>query len=93
MSKTKEIEPLSVSFNQGVRAVVQTKLREQSQETDDDVVAGLEAHIATFEKENPDLVKELDLLGIEIDEYETVLANSDPQVILTTNSTLPHDVE
>ena len=93
MSKTKEIEPLSVSFNQGVRAVVQTEKREQSQKTDDNVVAGLESQIATFEKENPDFVKELDLLGFEIDEYEMVLANSDPQVIFTTNSTLPHDVE
>ena len=93
MPKTKEIEPLNVSFNQGVRAVVQTKMRKTSQETDGDVVAGLEAHIAAFETDNPDFVKELDLLGFEIDEYETVLANSDPQVIVSTNTTLPHDVE
>ena len=93
MPKTKEIEPLNVSFNQGVRAVVQTKMRKQSQETDGDVVAGLESHIAAFEKENPDLVKELDLLGFEIDEYEAALASYEPQLILTTNTTLPHDVE
>ena len=93
MPKTKEIEPLNVSFDQGVRAVVQTKMPRQPEETDDSVVAGQESRIAAFEKENPDFVKELDLLGFEIDEYETVLANSDPQVILSTNTTLPHDVE
>ena len=93
MPKTKEIEPLNVSFNQGVRAVVQTTMRKESQETDGDVVAGLEARIAAFETDNPDFVKELDLLGFEIEEYETVLANSDPQVVVSTNTTLPHDVE
>ena len=93
MPKTKEIEPLNVSFNQGVRAVVQTEVRGQSEVPDDDVVARLESHITAFEKENPDFVKELDLLGFEIDEYETVIANCEPQVVVNTNSTLPHDVE
>ena len=93
MPKTKEIDPLNVSFNQGVKAVVQTKMRRQPEEPDDDVVAGLESHIAAFEKENPDFVKDLDLLGFEIDEYEAVLANSEPQVTVDTNTTLSHDVE
>ena len=65
MPKTKEIEPLNVSFNQGVRAVVQTKMRKQSQETDGDVVAGLESHIAAFEKENPDLVRNSTYWGLK----------------------------
>ena len=86
MPKTKEIEPLNVSFNQGVRG---SRFRTKMSKTVSggpmvDVVAGLESHIAAFEKENPNFVKELDLLGFEIDEYEKALASSEPQVTLTT---------
>ena len=56
----------------------------QSDETASDLASAIE----TFERENPELVKELDLLGMEMDQYVQTLAASAPQVT-TSNSTTP----
>ena len=93
MPKTNEIAPLGVSFDQAVKAVVQTGENSALSKTREGVVATLESSIAAFEGEYPDIVREMDLLGFEIDEYEAVLASTEPQLIKTTNTTLAHDVE
>ena len=50
------------------------------------VTAELASRLDEFEHEHPDLVRELDLLGVQIDEYETVLAESEPKIITTSNT-------
>ena len=59
----------------------------------DEMLVGLNASLTAFEKENADFVGELDLLGMRIDEYESVLASFEPKMITTTNTTSNHDVE
>ena len=49
--------------------------------------AELASRLDEFEHEHPHLVRELDLLGVQIDEYETVLAESEPRIITTSNTT------
>ena len=50
------------------------------------LVDDLKTLIDAFENENPDIVSEIDVLGIQIDEYLRALAVSDP-IVTTTNST------
>ena len=49
--------------------------------------AELASRLDAFEHEHPDFVRELDLLGVQIVEYETVLAESEPRIITTSNTT------
>ena len=71
----------------------QTKPRRESGKRPESVVAAIESSLVTFKDENPDIVAELTLLGFEMDEYESVLASSGPQILTTTNSTLSNDME
>lgn len=64
-----------------------------AEDTEKDVAAEITSSLEAFETENSDLVRELDLMGFKIDEYEIALANAEPRVILTTNTTLVHDME
>ena len=51
------------------------------------VTTELASRLDEFQQEHPDFVRELDLLGVQIDEYETVLAESEPKIITTSNTT------
>lgn len=53
------------------------------------MAAELASHLERFQEENPKLMRELDVLGVQIDEYEMVLAQSEPRVFTTTNTTTP----
>ncbi len=41
----------------------------------------LQAQIEQFERDNPEFVRELEVLGMGIDEYENALAASAPRVV------------
>ena len=41
---------------------------------------------AAYEQSNPDFIAELDTLSITIDEYERMLADSEPKIITTDNT-------
>jgi len=58
-----------------------------------DVAVELKSRLAEFERDNPELVRELDLLGVEIDEYELVLAGSNPRVLTGNSSVVMNDME
>lgn len=51
------------------------------------MAAELASHLERFQDENPELMRELDVLGVQIDEYEMVLAQSEPKVFTTSNTT------
>ena len=53
-----------------------------------DETADLATVIETFERENPEVVREIDLLGMEVDQYVQILVASAPQTT-TSNSTTP----
>ena len=46
----------------------------------------MEALLASYEEAHPGLIKELDLLNIAIDEYDRMLAESEPRVMTTDNT-------
>ncbi len=46
----------------------------------------LEALVAYLEQQAPDFMAELDTFNITIDEYDQMLADSEPMVITTDNS-------
>ena len=48
--------------------------------------SNIEALIASYEEAHPGLVEELDLLNITIDEYDRMLAESEPRVMTTDNT-------
>ena len=56
--------------------------------SDATIASDLASAIETFERENPDLVKELDIIGMEVDRYVQTITWSDPPVT-TSNSTTP----
>ena len=43
--------------------------------------------ISAYESLHPEFIAELDTLNITVGEYETMLADSEPRVITTNNST------
>ena len=53
------------------------------------LVKDLDEMITAFEEAYPDFVAELQVLGITIDEYRRMLAESHP-VVITTSDTVPH---
>jgi len=50
-------------------------------------VARLEEAMSSFEQENPELSEAIRVLGMSIDEYEQILADSTAQDIVTTSNT------
>ena len=50
------------------------------------VAAELKKRLDAFVRDNSDLLHALDLLGMEIDEYERVLASANPSVISSNSS-------
>ena len=57
------------------------------------IVEALESKLEAFERDNPALVRELDILGVEIEEYELAIAESSPRVVTGNSSVTLHDVE
>ncbi len=49
-------------------------------------IADLDARIAAFERDNPDFVAELEVLGMQIADYHRLVAEADPPVIVSDNS-------
>lgn len=54
---------------------------------DESISDSLESMLATFEQQNPDIVAELDQLGMQIDDYARLLSEFDSPVITTNNTT------
>ena len=56
--------------------------------------AGAEAEVSedlgsiidVFERENPNFVAELDLLGMQVDEYARILAEGDSEIVTSSNT-------
>ena len=49
-------------------------------------VDSLASIAASYEQLDPDFVAELEMLSITIDEYERMLADSEPRIITTDNT-------
>ncbi len=63
---------------------------EQIADQDGELVTELRYRLSAFEKENPKLMEEVDSLSKAIESFEMVVADSEPQIITTTNTTLVH---
>ena len=51
-----------------------------------DWIGRFRSKVASYEVLNPDFVAELDMLNITVDEYERMLAASEPRIITTDNT-------
>ncbi len=54
---------------------------------DSDIASSLKSLMDAFELDNPDLVREIDLIGKEIDWYESILESLNLPVITGKSST------
>ena len=93
MAKKREIETLDVSCDESAKSPAQAVARDGADVSEHQILTTLKASLANFEREHPDIVAELNVLGFDIDEYEASLAISVPQIRAATNSTLNHDME
>jgi hypothetical protein len=58
--------------------------------TDADRLKEIEEQLTRFEKENPQLAKTLQLMGVAIEEYNKILLNITARDVVTSNSTEVH---
>ena len=56
---------------------------------DEQAATGLSALIAKFERDNPELVAELEILGMQVDDYLRLSAEYEPKVITSSSSSMP----
>jgi hypothetical protein len=47
----------------------------------------IEKEFAHFEKENPELVKTLEIMGLTIEKYNNIMLNLSSNEVVTTNTT------
>ena len=56
---------------------------------DEQAATSLSAQIAKFERDNPELVAELEVLGTQVDDYLRLSAEYEPKVITSSSSSMP----
>ena len=54
---------------------------------DGTVTDNLDSLLAAFEREHPEVIAELDQLGMQIDDYARLLSEFDPSIITASNTT------